>query len=194
MSSAETPEFTHYRMEPQYELPPEYYWAIGRALYRWSQVEGTIAALAVSIHSPIWMEALNQLRPRGRFNLTELLRRLTIAAEAVDGGEATVRHIESAKELFIARKELFHSIWGRVAGPNGASVGIQEWSLEDHANFRAVSLDELMAFSAKCAEVAQGLMKDGIPLFHGTASFVIDDEDGLTKPFDSESGDHSSGS
>jgi hypothetical protein len=176
----ELPEFTHFDMTLS-DLPPEYYLAIGHALYRWSQLEGTIGALAVSIQAPKWLEAVQELRPRGTFNLTDLLRRIKNALTQCEGHEGALEHLERAESLFKSRKALFHSVWGRVSGPQRSAVGIQEWSAEDYSNFRVVPLDELVSFGADCASTAKGLLKTAIPLLHGSETLVVDDGDGLTK-------------
>jgi hypothetical protein len=176
----EMPDFTHFDMTPS-DLPPEYYLALGRALYRWSQLEGTIGALAVSIQAPKWLEAIQELRPRGSFNLTELLRRIKKVLAQCEGHEGALEHLARAEGLFKSRKALFHSVWGRVSGPQRSAVGIQEWSAEDYAKFRPVPLTELVTFGADCASTAKGLLETAIPLLHGSEALVIDDGDGLTK-------------
>jgi len=45
MPDTSPPTFTHFSATGA-ELPVQYYAAIGRALYRWSQLEATVCALA----------------------------------------------------------------------------------------------------------------------------------------------------
>jgi hypothetical protein len=180
MSKATPPTLTHFSSDGS-ELPIQYYTAIGRALYRWSQLEATVCALAASIQGPSWLHAVKELRkPRG-FKVTHVFRDLKAAARKRAASEPTLDDLDRAENLYSARKILFHSVWGHVSGPQRASVGIHEWSNDSYDNFRHIELEEIETFASDCASVSKSLMKTAIPLFHGTAAIVVDDGDGLTK-------------
>jgi hypothetical protein len=154
---------------------------MGRALYRWSQLEATVCALAASIHGPLWLEAVKDLRgPRG-FKVKNVFQQLKAEAPKRPGSERTLDDLDQAEKLYLARKILFHSVWGHVGGAKRANVGIQEWSNDSYDNFRHIELEEIETFASECASASERLMKTAIPLFHGTAAIVIDDGDGLTK-------------
>ena len=52
--------FTHFGSSTA-ELPAEYYLEIGRAFYRWSQLEGSVCTLATSIMAMPWLDAMDRL-------------------------------------------------------------------------------------------------------------------------------------
>jgi hypothetical protein len=174
------PTFTHFSSTDS-ELPVQYYTAMGRSLYRWSQLEATVCALAASIQGPSWLDAVKELRKPHGFKVTHVFRDLKAAARKRAASEPTLDDLDRAENLYSARKILFHSVWGHVSGPKRASVGIHEWSNDSYDNFRDIQLEEIEAFASKCAVASQSLMKTAIPLFHGAAAIVVDDGDGLTK-------------
>jgi hypothetical protein len=181
MADRSPPMYTHFDMMRE-ELPAPYYEAIGRALYRWSQLEGTICVLATSIKAAIWLDAIRELRRSGGFQLSRVLKLLKEEAGTREGSEPVLQDLARAEGLFASRKILYHSVWGRVTGPGRAAVGIQEWSADAYDNFRPVELPELETFAAECAATSDSLMKNAILLFHGHTSVVVNDDDGLTKP------------
>ena len=180
MTNADKSRFTLFSSTGA-ELPIEYYAAIGRALYRWSQLEATVCSLATSIQGPSWLAAIEDLRGLNGFKVKNVFQQLKAAARKKTALGPTMEALDQAEELYSARKILFHSMWGVVSGPLGAAVGFQEWSNDSYDNFRHVPLEEIEAFASKCAVVSQSLMKTAIPLFHGAAAVVVDDGDGLTK-------------
>jgi hypothetical protein len=164
------------------ELPVQYYTAMGRALYRWSQLEATVCALAASVQGPSWLEAVKDLRGPHGFKVKTVFRDLKAAARKRAASEPTLGDLDRAENLYSARKILFHSVWGHVSGGSKrATVGIQEWSNGSYDNFRHIELEEIETFASDCASISESLMKTAIPLFHGAASIVVDDGDGLTK-------------
>jgi hypothetical protein len=183
MDDSSLPDFTHFSTT-QADLPPEHYVAIGRALYRWSQLEAAVCALATTIQGPSWLEAVRTLRGPHGFKVKNVFQQLKAAAHKRSGSSSSQVHndLTRAESLYASRKMLFHSIWGYVSGPGRAQVGIQEWANDAYDNFRPVGLEELRAFAEDCAATSQSLLKSAIPLFHdGTTTIVVDDEDGLTK-------------
>ena len=171
--------FTHFSSTGS-ELPVEYYAAIGRALYRWSQLEATVCALGTSIKVPSWLDAVKELRRSGGFQVTHVFRLLKEAARKLEGSERVLEDLARAEKLYASRKILFHSVWGHVSGPERAAVGIQEWAVDAYDNFRPVDLTELETFAADCTCTSESLMQTAIPLFHGATTIVVDDDDGLT--------------
>jgi hypothetical protein len=174
------PTFTHFSATG-FELPVQYYTAMGRALYRWSQLEATVCALAASIQGPSWLEAVKDLRGPHGFKVKTVFRDLKAAARKRAASEPALDDLDRAENLYSARKILFHSVWGHVSGSKRAAVGIQEWSNDSYDNFRHIELEEIETFASDCAFISESLMKTAIPLFHGAASIVVDDGDGLTK-------------
>jgi hypothetical protein len=157
------------------------YTAIGRALYRWSQLEATVCALAASIQDPSWLEAVKDLRGRHGFKVKNVFQQLKATARKRASSEPTLDDLDRAENLYSARKILFHSVWGHVSGAKRVTVGIQEWSNDSYDNFRYIELEEIETFASECASASESLMKTGIPLFHGAPAIVVDDGDGLTK-------------
>lgn len=180
--------FTHFEM-PRADLPVEYYVAIGRSLYRWSQLEATVCTLGISIHKASWLEAMADLRRSGGFQVSRVFKLLKDRARELDGSELAMADLERAEKLFASRKELFHSVWGYVTGPKRAAVGIQEWAIDDYSNFRPVELADLEKFATDCVTTWESLMRTAIPLFHGgDSAIVVDDGDGLTEPHTPDDG------
>lgn len=164
------------------ELPGEYYQSIGRALYRWSQLESAIGMLAVSLLDIPWLEAMQRLRGTRGFNTTGNFEMLTAHARKRGASDETLRPIEDARNLFERRKALFHSVWGITTGHGvSAAVGIQEWSNTSYDNFRAVPLTELDGFATECRRTWVKLMEHTIPFFHGASAVVVDDSDGMAR-------------
>jgi hypothetical protein len=183
MTEVATPIFTHFDMA-RADLPTEYYIAIGRSLYRWSQLEATICALGASLQASSWMDAIKELRRSRGFQVSRVFSLLKDRARQLDGSERFIADLQQAEMLFARRKELFHSVWGYVTGPQRAAVGINEWSANDYSNFRSVELSELERFAADCASTWDSLLRTALPLFHGGSStIVVSDDDGLTKAF-----------
>lgn len=180
MADGPQPVFTHFDM-PSADLPIDYYVAIGRAVCRWSQLEGTVCALGTSLHAPAWLDAMKELRRSGGFQVSRVFKLLKEKAAELEGSEAVLADLKRAEQLFVSRKELFHSVWGHVTGPKRAAVGILEWSTDDYSKFRHVELAELERFAADCASTWGSLMRTALPLFHGGNSVTVDDGDGLTK-------------
>jgi hypothetical protein len=158
--------FTHFSSTGS-ELPVQYYTAIGRALYRWSQLESTVCILAGSIQGPSWLEAVKDLRGARGFKVKNIFQQLKVAASERVASAPTLEDLNRAEKLYSARKILFHSVWGVVSGPEEAAVGIQEWSNDSYDNFRYIPLEEIEALASDCASTSQSLMKTAIPLFHG---------------------------
>lgn len=182
MTETILPTFTHFDMA-RADLPVEYYVAIGRSLYRWSQLEAAVCALGNSIHKASWLEAMTELRRSGGFQVSRVFKLLKDKARALDGSELAMADLERAEKLFASRKELFHSVWGYVTGPKHAAVGIQEWAIDDYSNFRPVELTKLEKFATDCVTTWESLLRTAVPLFHaGSSTIVVDDSDGLTKP------------
>ena len=182
MTEITTPTFTHFNIARE-DLPAEHYIAIGRSLYRWSQLEGVVCALGNSIHKASWLEAMTELRRSGGFQVSRMFKLLKDKARTLDGSELAMADLECAEKLFASRKELFHSVWGYVTGPKHSAVGIQEWAIDDYSNFRPVELAELEKFATDCATTWESLLRTAVPLFHaGSSAIVVDDSDGLTKP------------
>lgn len=174
------PTFTHFSSTAA-ELPISYYTAIGRALYRWSQLEATVCSIAASIQGPFWLQALKELRGSRGFAVKKVFQQLRAAAQRRESPSQVLQDLSNAERLYSLRKTYFHSVWGHITGPNRAGVGMQEWSNDTYDNFKAVELSELEAFAADCAATSEGLMKTAIPLFHSSPTIAVDDGDGLTK-------------
>lgn len=180
MPETSPPTFTHFSATGA-ELPVQYYSAIGRALYRWSQLEATVCALAASIQGPVWLEAVKDLRGPHGFKVKNVFQQLKAAARKLADFESALDDLDRAEHLYSARKILFHSVWGQVSGAKRTAVGIQEWSNESYDNFRHIELEEIEEFASECASASESLMKTAIPLFHGSNTIAVDDGDGLTK-------------
>jgi hypothetical protein len=180
MSDTLPATFTHFSSTDS-ELPVQYYTAIGRALYRWSQLEATVCALAASIQGPSWLEAVKELRKPHGFKVTHVFRDLKAAARKRAASGPALDNLDRAENLYSARKILFHSVWGIVSGTERAAVGIYEWSNDSYDNFRHIPLEEIEAFASACAATSRTLMNTAIPLFHRSTAIVVDDSDGLTK-------------
>lgn len=174
------PTFTHFSSTAE-ELPAAYYMAIGRALYRWSQLEATVCTLATSIQGPLWLDAMRELRGGTGFKVKNIFQQLKAAARRRSSSPQMLDALDRAENLYGERKELFHSMWGHVSGPERIAVGINEWTHAAYDNFRQVELVELETFATNCVAASESLMKDAIPLFHGSAAMVVDDGDGRTK-------------
>lgn len=182
-----SPDFTHFSATGK-ELSTDYYLAIGRALYRWSQLEAAVCTLAASVQGPNWLEAVRQLRGPHGFKVKNVFEQLKAEANRRKNNSTVLGDLDSAERLYVSRKVLFHSVWGHVSGPNGTAIGIQEWTNETYDNFRPVTLPELSAFAADCASTWQRLMTSAIPLFHDSRAILVDDGDGLTKGLPVEGG------
>jgi hypothetical protein len=137
--AAGEPTYTHFGSSGA-ELPPEYYVAIGHALYRRSQLEGAVCTLATSIMGMPWLDAMERLRSRNGFKVKNIFEQLLAAARKKSASEAAVTHLQEAEALYTARKILFHSMWGHVSGATAVAVGIQEWTSSSYDNFRPVPL------------------------------------------------------
>jgi hypothetical protein len=117
MSDSLPPTFTHFSSTGS-ELPVQYYTAMGRALYRWSQLETTVCALAASIQGPSWLEAVKNLRGPHGFKVKNVFQKLKAAARKRAASEPTLADLDRAEKLYSARKILFHSVWGTSAVPS----------------------------------------------------------------------------
>lgn len=174
------PTFTHFSSDGA-ELPREYYAAIGRALYRWSQLEATVCTLAASIQGPIWFDAVADLRGPNGFKVKNIFQQLRAVAGKRCADQSLMDDLNRAELLYSARKAFFHSMWGRVSSAEEAAVGIQEWSNSSYDNFRCVTLNEIEVFASECTAAWQSLMQTALPLFHGAPTIGVDNSDGLTK-------------
>lgn len=172
--------FTHFGSSGA-ELPAEYYFEIGRAFYRWSQLEGIVCTLATSIMAMPWLDAMDRLRSRNGFKVKNIFEQLIAAARRKNASELTLENLKRAQALYETRKVFFHSMWGHVSGGTSVAVGIQEWTSASYDNFRHVPLEEIRCFASDCALAFESLMKTAIPLFHGATAIVVNDDDGLTK-------------
>lgn len=173
--------YTHFSTT-QAELPAEYYEAIGRALYRWTQLEAVACSLATSLLGIKWLEAVERLRGKTGFKVKNIFEQL-LAASRKKGDDARLRRaIERSQRLYEKRKELFHSVWGVVSNETSAAVGIHEWSHISYDNFRAVSIKEIHEFATECEKAWRDIAKTAPPLLHGAAAIAVDDEDGLAHP------------
>src|SRR5687768_14538051 len=123
----QSPVFTHFSSTGK-ELPAEYYAAIGRALYRWSQLYATICALAAAVQGPDWLDAVKELRGPHGFKVKHVFQKLRAEARDRTSASQVLADLDRAENLYASRKTLFHSMWGIVSGPKRAHVGIQEWS------------------------------------------------------------------
>jgi hypothetical protein len=183
--------FTHFGSSGA-ELPAEYYSEIGRALYRWSQLEGAVCTLATSIMPMPWLDAMDRLRSRNGFKVKNIFEQLIAAAQKKNDSELAVQNLKRAQALYEARKVFFHSVWGHVSGSAATVVGIQEWTSESYDNFKHVPLKEIAEFASECAATFESLMKTIIPLFHGSESVTVNDDDGLPRGLEKPEGAHGS--
>lgn len=172
--------FTHFT-SGNAALPDEYYVQMGRALHRWSQLESSVGTLAASIMRIPFLEALQRLRGGGGFKTKNIFVQLSAATAKKGQDVEALAAIAQAEKLYEKRRVLFHSVWGHVSGVGSAAVGIQEWSSADYANFRAIGLGEIVEFATACLAGSEQLMKHVIPIFHGTSSFIVDDDNGLPR-------------
>jgi hypothetical protein len=62
-----SPIFTHFSSTGA-ELPGQYYTAVGRALYRWSQLEATVCALAEPLRISV-IRTIRFVQPTSRHHL-----------------------------------------------------------------------------------------------------------------------------
>lgn len=174
------PLYTHFGTT-EADLPAGYYTSIGRALYRWSQLESTVGLLAASLFKMPWLDAMQRLRGGKGFNTTGNFELLISQAQKRKANDRTLKAIEHAQKLFELRKVLFHSVWGHLTGNGVTAVGIQEWSNTSYDNFRTVSLAELDAFAAECREVWIEFLNEVLPHFHDAKAIAIDDANGLVR-------------
>ena len=117
------PFYTHFSTT-QAELPAEYYEAIGRALYRWTQLESSVCLLATSLRGVKWLDALECLHGKKGFKVKNIFFEL-LAELHKRGDDAPSRAaIERSQRLYEKRKEYFHSVWGFVSNETAATVGI----------------------------------------------------------------------
>src|SRR4051812_48708555 len=119
-------DFTHFGSTDS-DLPAEFYCAMGRVLYRWSQLEATLCMVAVSTMELRWLDAIAQLRGSTGFAIKNLFPQIRKAMQK-KGADATSIEVAltHAQTLYDARKRYFHSMWGFVSGPNQIGVGVQE--------------------------------------------------------------------
>jgi len=181
--NAQDSSHTHFS-STQRELPVEYYAAMGRALYRWTQLEATVCSLATSVLGTKWLETLKDLRGKNDrgFILKQLFDQLLKKLRESGDDEHSRAAIERALGLYEKRKAYFHSIWGVVSNKTSATVGIQEWSPTSYDNFRAVSVEEIHEFAAACQNASIDILKTAIPFFHGGDAIAVDDEEGIPRP------------
>lgn len=183
--STSTPEFTHFE-STQHELPVEFYFALGHALYRWSQLEASMNAITTSTMDLPWLEAVSRLRGTGgnaAFKLKNNFQKIRAETEKKQSTQVILKVIDRAEKLYEKRKFLFHSLWGFVTGPNAKAVGIQEWSNTSYSNFRQITIQEIESFAHDCRETNLTALTAVIPHLHGAKSIIVDDSDGHPRPY-----------
>jgi hypothetical protein len=178
--SDQSPQYTHFSTF-RAELPSEYYEAMGRAFYQWSQLETVVCSLAASLLGIPWLEAIARLRGSTGFKVKNVFEQLLAELRRKGDGAPSKAAIEKARDLYAKRNEFFHSVWGDVYNDTSGTVGIQEWSNTEYANFRPVGIEELRQFADDCRKVQHDIGKTAFQFLHGGTSFTIDDVDGLVR-------------
>jgi hypothetical protein len=173
--------FTHFQSTGA-EMPSEYYFALGRALYRWGQVETYTCSIAVSLLNIPWLESVERLRGTKGFAVKNTFEQIDSAIRKCGGDALASKAISEARRLYELRNMFFHSTWGHISGPKKTGVGIQEWSSTSYANFRPISVLELQTFAQECTTTAELLMQSVIPFLHNCSALAIDDETGRCGP------------
>jgi hypothetical protein len=173
-------DLTHFQTDLS-ELPADYYFEIGRAIHRWSQVEMTVCALAATVMEMPMLNAIERLRGTTGFKVKHVFEQLIKTTKNRGGGDDAIEAIQSAQQLYGRRNFLIHSVWGFGMGPQQVVVAIHEWTSTDYANFREVPLAEIRKFSDDCLSTWQSVTQTLNPLFHGSESVAVDDADGIPR-------------
>lgn len=180
MSKSEEPILTHFSAVTDVELPNHYYAELGKALYRWSQLEITINSVAASIAHPEWLKGIEELRGNLGFSVRRNIRLIRETAINRNAACETLRILDDAEKIYEDRNFIFHSTWGIASGKHAIAVAIQEWSGTSYDNFRPVALEEIVDFTSRCKQSSKLLFEIFLPLFHGSSSIEVNDDDGLT--------------
>lgn len=155
-------------------IPDDYLLEIGRGVFIWAQIENTLCALAVSVHGKAWLDSIATLIKKSGLPFRTMF---DIVRSKINHAGANQEQIEMFKQLdtlYFQRNQYVHGIWGRVSGPKGSAVGLQQWSKEALENFRHVPLGELVNFRESCVQLlpkVYGMFES----LHGAKGITIDD-------------------
>lgn len=174
-------EYPHFDMTEK--VSDTFYTAIGRTIFCWSQVEGTIFALTSVENGVPWLDALakNMRKNSDQYNFTEIIKKLIDKLKSTEDGSPALNALAAAEKLFRERGILVHGVWGIVYNTHGRTLGLLNWSKTDISNFRPVTLEQLSNFAEKCISVRKVLFEHVLPALHGAHRLSVDDDDGLVK-------------
>ncbi len=179
MTDANDDDFHFFDATVGHAIPDDYLLEIGRGVYIWSQIENTLCALAVSVHGKAWLDSVATLIKKTGLPFRTMLDIVKSKTNQAGVEQKQIEIFEQIDALYVQRNQYLHGIWGRVSGPKGSAVGLQQWSKESFDNFRHVPLVELIYFRNGCMQLLpkiHGLFES----LHGAKGITIDDDGSIS--------------